>query len=53
MKGYLQPLSEDFVYGSPECPLRGTYRKRTLRPSPSHEPEKRQRERDHVDKSKH
>ncbi len=26
MKGYLQPLSEDFVYSSPERPRAGSFR---------------------------
>jgi hypothetical protein len=26
MKAYRQPLSEDFVYSSPERPVRGSYR---------------------------
>ncbi len=53
MKGYLQPLSEDFVYGSPERPLSGTYRRRARPSGLSRKAEKHQQERNHVDKPKH
>ena len=53
MKGYLQPLSEVFVYGSPERLQSGCYRRRTLLTSPPHKPGKPLQERSHVDKPKH
>lgn len=53
MKGYLQPLSEVFVYGSPERLQSGCFRRRALPASPPQKPGKRQQERSHVDKPKH
>lgn len=53
MKGYLQPLSEEFVYGSPERLQSGCYRRPASPSSPQHTPGKRQQERSHVDKPKH
>ena len=53
MKGYLQPLSEAFVYGSPERLPSGCCRRRALPPSPPPTADKRQQERSHVDKPKH
>lgn len=53
MRGYLQPLSEVFVYGSPERLQSGSYCRRALPANPPHTPGKRQQERSHVDKPKH
>jgi hypothetical protein len=53
MRRYFQPLSEDFVYGSPERPQCGSYRSVTQPLSPSSKPARRQQERAHVDKPKH
>ena len=53
MRGYLQPLSEDFVYGSPERLQGGSFRRLAQPTGPSNEPGRRQQERSHVDKPKH
>ena len=53
MRRYLQPLSEDFVYGSPERLLYGSYRRLAQPQGPSNKPGRRQQERAHVDKPKH
>ncbi len=53
MKGYPRPLSEVFVYGSPERPATGSFRWVGRKAAPVSKRKRRQQEVPHVDRHKH